>query len=185
VRTHRSSSSELIFANLNAAQNPDSSRPIKPDSFRLHDSSSSLNPANVYSHVLDAICSCTAMFATAPIEPAPPETNDLPAILLEAADVSGQPIVAEVAFELSTQLFHLPAQRLVTKPPTPLVHRFERPTLSLAGSLSLHYPTTLLASAPVMGEAQKVEGLRWCSASDGMTLLPVVAKLLFPTWKRA
>jgi len=46
ARTHRPRSSELIFANLNAAQNPDSSRPIKPHSAGLHDSSSSLNSAN-------------------------------------------------------------------------------------------------------------------------------------------
>ncbi len=46
ARTDGPRSHELIFANLNAEQNPDPSRPIKPRSFRIHEPSSLLQSAN-------------------------------------------------------------------------------------------------------------------------------------------
>jgi hypothetical protein len=47
ARTDGPRSRELIFANLNAEQNPDPSRPIKPRSFRIHEPSSLFHSTNV------------------------------------------------------------------------------------------------------------------------------------------
>ncbi len=47
ARTDGPRSRELIFANLNAQQNPDPSRSIKPRSFRIHEPSSLFHSTNI------------------------------------------------------------------------------------------------------------------------------------------
>src|SRR5262245_32782100 len=101
------------------------------------------------------------MFAVSPIQPVTPLPYHPPPILHQAAQVARDAVVAEMALELQSELFHLPAQCLVAIFPTPFGYSPQRLIQPLARSLSHHRPSTFPTLAPVMGHSQKVERPRW------------------------
>src|SRR5262249_23464678 len=108
----------------------------------------------------------------APVQPLPPNAPDLISVPLQGRKVSGEAVVGVVALQLALELAMLRRNRQVTVGPAPSPDGPERPGHSVLGRMALHDRVPSPGVAPVVREAQEIEGARSCShAATGRSRL--------------
>ena len=86
--------------------------------------------------------------------------------LVQPRAITRNAVVGKVASKFLTQLLMLFRNRFVSVAAAPLRDPFESPSEALLGGFALDDPIPSTRLAPIVGEAQEVEGSRFAPAGD-------------------